>query len=84
MLDRTEGKVGILAFFGIGAPAMSTVVETLGALGTRRFVNLGAAGGLQPGDRVGDLVVCDAAVRDEGLSHHYLPPAAPRPPLSQT
>ena len=54
---------------------MSTVVETLGALGTRRFVNLGAAGGLQPGDRVGDLVVCDAAVRDEGLSHHYLPPA---------
>ena len=47
VLDRTEGKVGILAFFGIGAPAMSTVVETLGALGTRRFVNLGAAGGLR-------------------------------------
>ena len=75
LLDRADGKVGILAFFGIGGPAMSTVVETLAALGTRRFVNLGAAGGLQPGDRVGDLVVCDAAVRDEGLSHHYLPPA---------
>jgi uridine phosphorylase len=75
LLDRTDGKVGVLAFFGIGGPAMSTVVETLAALGTRRFINLGAAGGLQSGDRVGDLVVCDAAVRDEGLSHHYLPPA---------
>jgi uridine phosphorylase len=75
ILERTDGKVGVLAFFGIGGPAMSTVVETLAALGTRRFVNLGAAGGLQAGDRVGDLIVCDAAVRDEGLSHHYLPPA---------
>jgi uridine phosphorylase len=51
------------------------MTETLAALGTRRFINLGAAGGLQPGARVGELVVCDGAIRDEGLSHHYLPPA---------
>jgi uridine phosphorylase len=86
VLDRTEGKVGVLAFFGIGGPAMSTAVETLAALGTRRFLNLGAAGGLQQGDRVGDLVLCEAAVRDEGLSHHYLPPARyahPSPALTE-
>ena len=83
VLDRTDGKVGVLAFFGIGGPAMSAVVETLAALGTRRFLNLGAAGGLQPGDRVGDLVVCDAAVRDDGLSHHYLPPARHVHPSSE-
>jgi len=23
----------------------------------------------------GDLVLCEAAIRDEGVSHHYLPPA---------
>ena len=64
-----------MAFFGIGAPAAAAVVDTLAALGTRRFLNLGAAGGLQPGARVGELVVCNNAVRDEGLSHHYLAPA---------
>jgi uridine phosphorylase len=72
LLDRFDGRVGVMAFFGIGAPAAATVVDTLAALGTRRFLNLGAAGGLQPGARVGDLVVCDSAVRDEGVSHHYL------------
>jgi nucleoside phosphorylase len=75
LLDRTDGRVGVLAFFGIGGPAVAVAVELLAALGTRRFMNLGAAGGLQTGDRVGELVVCDGAVRDEGLSHHYLPPA---------
>ena len=75
LLDRVDGRVGVMAFFGIGAPAAAAVVDTLAALGTRRFLNLGAAGGLQPGARVGELVVCDSAVRDEGLSHHYLAPA---------
>lgn len=75
LLDRTAGQVGVLAFFGIGSPAVSALVEMLAALGTRRFISLGAAGGLQPGGSVGDLVVCNAAVRDEGVSHHYLAPA---------
>lgn len=75
LLDRFDGRVGVMAYFGIGAPAAATVVDTLAALGTRRFLNLGAAGGLQPAARVGELVVCNSAVRDEGLSHHYLAPA---------
>jgi uridine phosphorylase len=83
LLERTDYRVGVLAYFGIGGPAVATAMETLAALGVRRFVNLGAAGGLQGGDRVGDLVVCDAAVRDEGLSHHYLPPARYARPSSE-
>jgi nucleoside phosphorylase len=75
LLERTAGRVGVLAYFGIGGPAVATAVDTLAALGTRRYLNLGAAGGLQPDGRVGDLVVCDRAVRDEGSSHHYLPPS---------
>jgi uridine phosphorylase len=74
-LERTAGKVAVAAFFGIGAPAVHAPMEVMGALGTRRFLSLGVAGGLQPDGRIGDLVVCDAAVRDEGVSHHYLPPA---------
>jgi uridine phosphorylase len=71
-LERTAGRIAVLAFFGIGSPAVVALVETLAALGTRRYLSFGAAGGLQPGGKVGDLVVCDGAVRDEGVSHHYL------------
>ena len=63
--------------FGIGAPVAVAMLEELVALGCRRFVSIGTAGTLQPGLAIGDLVVCDRAVRDEGTSHHYLPPDEP-------
>ena len=50
-------------------------MESLAAIGVRRFVGLGTAGALRRGLDTGDVVVCDRAVRDEGVSHHYLPPA---------
>ena len=73
--DDSDGTVGVIGGFGIGAPAATSVVESLRAIGVREFVSMGAAGGLQPGLAPGDVVVCDRAVRDEGVSHHYLPSA---------
>lgn len=58
---------------GVGAPVAVIAMEEMIAFGIRRFVNLGTAGGLQRDLKVGDLVVCDRALRDEGTSHHYLP-----------
>jgi uridine phosphorylase len=58
--------------FGIGAPVAVAILEELVALGCRRFVSVGTAGSLQPDLAVGQLVVCDRAVRDEGTSHHYV------------
>lgn len=75
LLKRTERQVGVVGGFGIGAPVAAAVVEELIALGTTEFVNIGTAGGLQKGLRIGDIVVCSQAIRDEGVSHHYLPPA---------
>lgn len=71
LLDDTAGRIAVCSGFGIGAPVVVTVMELLIALGVRRFANIGMAGGLQPDARVGDLVLCDAALRDEGVSHHY-------------
>jgi uridine phosphorylase len=59
--------------FGIGAPVAVAILEELVALGCRHFVSVGTAGSLQPDLAVGELVVCERAVRDEGTSHHYLP-----------
>jgi uridine phosphorylase len=45
------------------------------AWGVKRIVILSLAGGLQPDLEPGSIVVCDRAIRDEGTSYHYLPPA---------
>jgi len=44
-------------------------------MGTSAFVSIGTAGSLQRDLNIGDLVLCEAAIRDEGVSHHYLPAA---------
>lgn len=70
-----DNRIAVAGNFGIGAPVAAALMEELFAFGVRRFVSLGLAGGLQPDLRVGDLVICDRALRDEGVSHHYLPPS---------
>ena len=74
ILRKGGGKVGICGRFGIGAPAVTTLLEELIALGGRKFISIGSAGTLQPHVTIGDLVICDRAVRDEGVSHHYIAP----------
>lgn len=74
LLNRNGQEVGICGEFGIGAPATALVMEQLLALGVRRLITVGTAGGLQESVSVGDIVICDRAIRDEGLSHHYIQP----------
>jgi uridine phosphorylase len=73
-LPSTAGQVG-LVHLGIGAPLAAVALEELAAVGTTAFVSIGTAGGLQRDLAIGDIVLCEAAVRDEGVSHHYLPAA---------
>ncbi len=72
LLKSTEGKVGVYGDFGIGAPAVTTSLEGFIAQGVRTFVSIGIAGTLQPAPRIGDIIVCNRAIRDEGVSYHYL------------
>jgi uridine phosphorylase len=65
--------IAVVGGFGIGAPAATTVLEELIALGVREFISIGAAGCLQPRCGFGEAVVCTGAIRDEGVSHHYAP-----------
>lgn len=76
LLEETAGRVAVAGNFGVGGPATAGVVEELAALGARRFVIVGSAGGLQPDLHPGDLLVAERAVRAEGVSRHYLPPAS--------
>jgi uridine phosphorylase len=49
-------------------------MEVLVALGVRRFLSIGSAGGLDSSCTPGDVVVLTGAVRDEGTSFHYVAP----------
>ena len=81
LLTETDNRVAVSGNNGIGAPGVSMVLEILIELGVKRFINVGIAGGLQKTSRVSDVVVCTSAIRDEGVSYHYLKyPSAPALP----
>lgn len=65
-----------LAFFhpGVGAPIAAGLLEEAIAFGCRIFVVVGGAGVLDKGLTVGKLILVDSAIRDEGLSYHYIEP----------
>lgn len=70
---------------GIGGPSAGIAVEELIRVGARVLVRIGSAGGMQPGQRTGDLIVPVAAVREEGTSAMYVPlgyPAAADPEVA--
>lgn len=58
---------------GIGAPAMASALEIIIALGVKEILLIGLAGSLQPEVLAGDIVLCNGAVADEGISAHYVP-----------
>lgn len=66
-----------LAFFhpGVGASLAANLLEEVIAFGCTKFIACGGCGVLQRDTPVGHLVVLSGAVRDEGVSYHYLPPA---------
>jgi uridine phosphorylase len=60
---------------GVGAPLAGAMLEELIARGGRKFIACGGAGVLHKEIVSHHLVVPVSAVRDEGTSYHYLPPA---------
>ncbi|MHB1481341.1 MAG: nucleoside phosphorylase [Bellilinea sp.] len=60
---------------GVGAPLAAGFLEEIIALGVRRYIVCGGCGVLDKGIAAGHPVVITSAVRDEGTSYHYLPPA---------
>lgn len=59
----------------IGGPYAVLVAEQLAASGVQVIIGLTSSGRVSPTLPVPCVVVADGAVRDEGTSYHYLPPA---------
>jgi uridine phosphorylase len=65
-----------LAFYhpGVGSGIAAGLLEEAIAFGCRKFIACGGCGVLEMDITVGNLIVVSSAVRDEGVSYHYLPP----------
>jgi len=74
-VKKTKGRVAVMTNFGGGSPIVAELAEEFIAMGARRLILMTWGGSLQLDLKAGDIVVCNQAVRDEGTSHHYLPPA---------
>ena len=59
---------------GIGASLTAAILEEVIAFGCRKFIACGGAGALYKDIVVGNLIVVSGAIRDEGVSYHYLSP----------
>lgn len=74
-LKKPKGKIGIMTGFGGGSPMTVELAEEFAAMGVKCMILMTWGGTLQPDLKPGDIVVIDRAIRDEGTSYHYLPPA---------
>ncbi|MDZ7331652.1 MAG: nucleoside phosphorylase [candidate division KSB1 bacterium] len=74
---KFEYKAQELALFhpGVGAPLAASLLEAAISRGCRKFIACGSCGVLDAGLPFGLPLLVKGAVRDEGTSYHYLPPA---------
>ena len=68
---RTAGIVGC----AVGAPFAVLIAEELFAAGCDLLISLTSAGQIMPAGPTPYFVIIERALRDEGTSYHYAPPA---------
>lgn len=66
--------IGIVGL-AVGAPFAVLVAEQLFASGCQLLISVTSAGQIRPLGPTPYFVLIDRALRDEGTSHHYLPPS---------
>lgn len=65
---------------GIGGASTGIVVEELKNIGVKTLIRIGSSGALQPKIKLGDLIIANGAVRDEGTSKAYVEESYPAVP----
>ena len=59
----------------IGCPACAGTLDQLHAMGIQKVMFCGGGGVLDPDIEVGQLLLVEGAIRDEGFSYHYIEPS---------
>ena len=72
-----KGVTVLAVSTGIGGPSTGIAVEELNKIGVKTMIRIGSCGALQRGIKVGELIIAQGAVRDEGTSKTYIDPCYP-------
>ena len=75
-----RGKKILAMSTGIGAPSAGIGVEELHNVGVKFVIRVGSAGAMQNKIKIGELIISEGAVRDDGLSKKYVPEIYPAVP----
>ncbi|MCE1253540.1 MAG: nucleoside phosphorylase [Anaerolineae bacterium] len=68
-----QGEKVLVLHPGVGAPLAAAFLEEFIALGVKDVIACGGCGVLDANIDAGHAMIAESAVRDEGLSYHYLP-----------
>ncbi|MCR4704882.1 MAG: nucleoside phosphorylase [Lachnospiraceae bacterium] len=65
---------------GIGGASMTIAIEELRQIGITHLIRIGSCGALKKGIGLGDLIIVNGAVRDDGASNTYVDAVYPAVP----
>lgn len=65
---------------GIGGASMTIAIEELRQIGVTHLIRIGSCGALKKGIGLGDLIIVNGAVRDDGASNTYVDAVYPAIP----
>lgn len=69
---RIEGKDTVVTRSAFGGPNIAAMVEELACFGVEEFCLWGYCGGIKEGLKFGDVIAVEGALREDGVSYHYL------------
>lgn len=72
-LGELAGEKVLVISTGMGGPSAAICIEELAQIGVEYLVRVGTCGGMQLDVNAGDIIVAQAAIRQEGTSKEYVP-----------
>lgn len=72
-LGEIDNEKVLVISTGMGGPSTAICVEELHLIGIEKLIRIGTCGGMQLDVLAGDIVIANAAIRQEGTSKEYVP-----------
>ena len=72
-IGELAGENVLVISTGMGGPSTAICVEELAQIGIKNLIRVGTCGGMQLEVCAGDIVIAQAAIRQEGTSKEYVP-----------
>ena len=72
-LGEINGQKILVISHGIGGPSTAICVEELAMIGIKSCIRIGTCGGMDLDVLPGDIVIANAAIRQEGTTKEYMP-----------